>query len=192
MQEIVRVAKDEHLVVICTIHQPSTKVYNGFDQVMILSKGREAFSGNVKDAAPYFEKIGQTVPPSTNPAEHFLDVVNSDFSSDEQVDRILNTWEELRPEAGHSSHHKKGFGDDAEGQLGVTDVKRAPLRKEAAIMFRRSALLILRDPILYTGRCIVFLVANTIFSLVYLKARKYDQDQALNKMWINVWHVGGT
>lgn len=33
-------------------------------------------------------------------------------------------------------------------------------------------------------------MANTIFALVYLKARKYNQDQALNKLWINMWHVG--
>lgn len=44
--------------------------------------------------------------------------------------------------------------------------------------------------ILYLGRAVVFLIANTIFALVYLKARKFTQDQALNKMWINIWHVG--
>ena len=58
MNEIVRVAKDERLIILCTIHQPSTKVYNGFDEVMILSKGREAFTGRVTDSAPYFESIG--------------------------------------------------------------------------------------------------------------------------------------
>jgi hypothetical protein len=40
------------------------------------------------------------------------------------------------------------------------------------------------------GRAVVFLVFNTIFALVYLKARKYVQEQALNKLWINIWHVG--
>jgi hypothetical protein len=121
-------------------------------------------------------------------SEHFLDLVNADFSDDAEVDKILDTWEEVRPESG-SSYHGTKFDED-EGQSGVTVLKRAPLRKEIPIIFRRAIALIIRDPILYVGRCIVFLFANTIFSLVYLKARNYDQSQAINKMWINVWHMG--
>ena len=69
MQEIVQMARSENLIILCTIHQPSTKVYNGFDQVMILSKGREAFAGDVHEAIPYFESIGFPCPSNTNPAE---------------------------------------------------------------------------------------------------------------------------
>jgi ABC-type multidrug transport system ATPase subunit len=68
MQEIVNVAKNERLIILCTIHQPSTKVYNGFDEVMILSKGREAYSGPVNEAIPYFDSIGYPLPVQTNPA----------------------------------------------------------------------------------------------------------------------------
>ena len=44
--------------------------------------------------------------------------------------------------------------------------------------------------IFHLGCAVVFLVANTIFELVYLKALKFAQDQAFNKLWINIWHVG--
>ena len=47
----------------------STKVYNGFDEVMILSKGREAFSGTIKSAPGYFQEIGYPIPDQMNPAE---------------------------------------------------------------------------------------------------------------------------
>lgn len=84
--------------------------------------------------------------------EHFLDLVNADFSDDVQVDRILDTWEELRPDANNSSHHRvKGFVTDGDGdgdgdeQDGVTENKRAPIWKEIPIMFRRHILLIVRD-----------------------------------------------
>jgi ABC-2 type transporter len=43
--------------------------------------------------------------------------------------------------------------------------------------------------VLYVGRAVFFLLSNTLFSLVYLKARRYDQGQAANKMWITMWHV---
>ena len=71
MQEIVRVAKDERIIILCTIHQPSTKVYNGFDETMIMSRARTAYIGDVKEASPYFERIGYPVPPQTNPAGTF-------------------------------------------------------------------------------------------------------------------------
>ena len=185
MNEIVRVAKDERIIILCTIHQPSTKVYNSFDETMILSKGREAYTGPVAEAVPYFESIGHPLPVQTNPAEHFLDLVNADFSDDAEVTKILDTWEEKRPEAA-TTHHKDWKEDEA---TGVTDAKRASLSSEVVIMFRRCATMIARDPILYMGRAILFLISNIIFSLVYLKARTFDQNQASNKLWITIWHA---
>ena len=69
MHEIVRVARDERLIILCTIHQPSTKVYEGFDRILLMSRGRTAYMGDVKEAESYFESIGHALPPSTNPAE---------------------------------------------------------------------------------------------------------------------------
>jgi ABC-type multidrug transport system ATPase subunit len=61
MREITRVAKEgERLIIICSIHQPSTKVYSGFDQLMILSKGREAFVGNADAASAYYTNAMHT------------------------------------------------------------------------------------------------------------------------------------
>ena len=191
MEEIIRVAKEEHLIIVCTIHQPSTKVYNGFDEVMILSKGREAFAGNVADASPYFEKIGHALPAATNPAEHFLDLVNADFSSPEEVDNILDTWQEHKGDIHKSSHGTEKMDDEDEAlDKGVVDPAKRNLFNEIGIMFRRHATLIVRDPILYLGRCLIFLVVNLFFAIVYWNARDYDQDQAVNKVWINIWFVG--
>ena len=122
--------------------------------------------------------------------EFFLDLVNSDFSDEAEITRILDTWEEKRPGAG-STHHKKGLGEEEDAQEGVVRSKRAPLRKELAIMFRRHALMIVRDPILYIGRCLVFFVSCLIFAFVYWSGRDYTQDQAINKFWVNVWYVRG-
>ena len=69
MQEIVRIAKEENLVTLCTIHQPSSKVYSNFDQAMIMSQGRIAYLGDVDDSVQHFADIGYPMPEETNPAE---------------------------------------------------------------------------------------------------------------------------
>lgn len=186
MNEIVRVAKEERLVVICTIHQPSTKVYNGFDKIMIMSRGREAFAGDVNDAIPYFESIGYPCPEATNPAEFFLDLVNSDFSDEQAVTDILNMWEEQSPDS--SSHHGRAQVADDDGEDGVTRLKRVSLSQELLIMLRRHSLMIVRDPVLYTGRCGIFLVSCLVFGFVYWKGRADEQAQAINKFWVNLWY----
>lgn len=186
MHEIVRVAKDERLIIVCTIHQPSTKVYNGFDKVMILSKGREAFAGDVQDAIPYFRGIGSPCPANTNPAEFFLDLVNADFSDDVVVDRLLDTWEEHKPD-GRLSKHGSAVHEADEDQHGVAEGVHTSLGQEIKIMFQRHALLISRDPVLYIGRTFAFLFVNCFFAFVYWKARPFVQERTVDKTWINVW-----
>jgi energy-coupling factor transporter ATP-binding protein EcfA2 len=183
MREITRVAKDERLIVVCTIHQPSSKVYNGFDQLMILSKGREAFVGRADEASAYFASIGYALPPATNPAEHFLDLVNADFSSTEEVDGILDAWE---------SQHKITSPLLREtDQLVLTGGNfHHRLIRETRVMLRRHALLIVRDPVFYSGRFVGYLVVNCIFGIVYIAARQYVQSQAINKLWVSAWYIG--
>jgi hypothetical protein len=162
------------------------------DLQMIMSRGRQAFSGEKEEAIPYFESIGYPCPPATNPAEFFLDLVNADFSDEKNITGMLDTWEEKRPDGQNSSHHKTGFAgpEDDDEQTGVVQEKQRSLFKEVNIMFRRHFLLIIRDPILYIGRCIIFLVSCMIFGFVYWNARDFTQDQALNKMWLTIWFVG--
>ena len=156
---------------------------------MIMSKGREAFTGDVNEAIPYFERIGFPCPRETNPAEFFLDLCNADFSDDTAVDRLLDTWEECKPGAHNSSHHGQGYleDDDDNGQKGVVAGVSTSFSSELIIMMRRHATLIVRDPILYLGRCGAGLLVNMFFAFVYWNARVFEQDQLLNKLWINVW-----
>jgi ABC-type multidrug transport system ATPase subunit len=179
--EMQRVAQDEGVIVVCTIHQPSTKVYNGFDQVMILSRGREAFTGRLNEAVGYFESIGYPLPPATNPAEHFLDIVNSDFSDEDEVRGILDKWQTRKAE----------FSEDI-GQIeqGISESEKCNLVKEVKIVLRRQMLLVSRDPVLYIGRALIFAVGTFVFGLVYKNSRDDVQAQSQNKFWCNVWFIG--
>lgn len=114
-----------------------------------------------------------------------MDIVNADFSDDAAVDKILDTWEEHKPDARHSKHGTKGFGDvSTEDQDGVSGGLKKNLLGEIKIMFFRCWLLIIRDPILYIGRLVAFLFVNMFFAFVYWNARPFVQERTVDKMWV--------
>ena len=89
-------AQQEGVAVICTIHQPSTAIFQQFDATMLLSAGRVAYTGPTRDVTRYFrEDLGAAAPPEYSPAEFVLETINSDFGDAEkraQVDRLLDAW----------------------------------------------------------------------------------------------------
>lgn len=82
MNFIRQIAKQYHLVVIASIHQPSTTTFELFDQLMLLSEGQTCYFGPVSSVNDFFDKIHRPIPMHMNPAEYLLDAVNSDFGSD--------------------------------------------------------------------------------------------------------------
>ena len=43
--------------VICTIHQPSSNVFQLFDKLYLLAEGRLAFSGDIRQATDFFNRL---------------------------------------------------------------------------------------------------------------------------------------
>lgn len=79
------IAKRNNLIVICSIHQPSTSTFNLFDKLLLLSGGRTHYFGSVSRVLPHFERQGLQVPHHINPAEFLLEHVNIDFATDKEA-----------------------------------------------------------------------------------------------------------
>eukprot|EP00004_Rigifila_ramosa_P016498 TRINITY_DN391_c0_g2_i3.p1 TRINITY_DN391_c0_g2~~TRINITY_DN391_c0_g2_i3.p1 ORF type:complete len:963 (-),score=173.57 TRINITY_DN391_c0_g2_i3:141-2699(-) len=61
--------------VITTIHQPRTAIFNLFDLLLLMSKGRVVYFGPAKQVSHYFESIGYPIPRYNNPADYFVDLI---------------------------------------------------------------------------------------------------------------------
>lgn len=61
--------------IMCTIHQPQSKIYSLFDDLILLQAGEIMYQGSARGAIDHFAKIGFPVPEYTNPADHFMDVI---------------------------------------------------------------------------------------------------------------------
>jgi ABC-type multidrug transport system ATPase subunit len=81
--EVVRylraVARRDNLIIVASIHQPSTAAFNMFDKLLLLGSGQTHFFGPLSAVGPYYESVGRSLPLHVNPAEFLLDLVNVDF-----------------------------------------------------------------------------------------------------------------
>uniref|UniRef100_A0A7S4KVM7 ABC transporter domain-containing protein n=1 Tax=Paramoeba aestuarina TaxID=180227 RepID=A0A7S4KVM7_9EUKA len=83
---IVEILKDlakSGRVVLFSIHQPSSEIYQLFDKIMLLSRGKQVFYGSPIEASTFFDSQGFHVPPMVNPADYFLEIINTDFKEEE-------------------------------------------------------------------------------------------------------------
>lgn len=179
-------AHDTGIAVVCTIHQPSSRVFAGFDQLLLLSGGQVAYCGPAFRAEGYFAGLGMDIPSQTNPADFMLDLVNRDFAEAESVQQVISGWEQL----GTTQLAKQATMEfSTRGPPRATRYGRS-LGGQVWELLKRQVKLTIRDPTAYTGRMIVNLLACSFFALVYLKSRERVQEQATNKLMLSMWFVG--
>lgn len=64
---------------VTTIHQPSSKLFNMFDKLILLGKGSTLYFGQASDAMMYFSSIGCSPLIAMNPAEFLIDLANGNM-----------------------------------------------------------------------------------------------------------------
>uniref|UniRef100_A0A914P039 ABC transporter domain-containing protein n=1 Tax=Panagrolaimus davidi TaxID=227884 RepID=A0A914P039_9BILA len=63
------------VTIVCSIHQPQSKIFDLFDSLVLLKAGNIIYQGPRADAMPTFTKAGFPCPLFTNPADHLMDVI---------------------------------------------------------------------------------------------------------------------
>ncbi|KAL6277228.1 hypothetical protein ACE6H2_020829 [Prunus campanulata] len=82
MNRIVKLAHRDGRTVIASIHQPSSEVFELFQNLCLLSSGRTVYFGPASMAEQFFASNGFPCPTLRNPADHYLRTINKDFDVD--------------------------------------------------------------------------------------------------------------
>eukprot|EP00914_Ancora_sagittata_P008343 GHVO01016308.1.p1 GENE.GHVO01016308.1~~GHVO01016308.1.p1 ORF type:complete len:611 (+),score=84.67 GHVO01016308.1:142-1974(+) len=89
--ESLRALADTGRTIICTIHQPSARIFNLFDELILMADGRILYFGPIEASIEWFARMGHKCPALSNPADFLIRVISS---SDEN--RAEKTEEFLR------------------------------------------------------------------------------------------------
>eukprot|EP00241_Pyramimonas_parkeae_P001192 CAMPEP_0114274988 /NCGR_PEP_ID=MMETSP0058-20121206/30082_1 /TAXON_ID=36894 /ORGANISM="Pyramimonas parkeae, CCMP726" /LENGTH=584 /DNA_ID=CAMNT_0001394863 /DNA_START=770 /DNA_END=2522 /DNA_ORIENTATION=- len=188
MDFIGELSRDLGIITVATIHQPAASVYKGFQGLLLLSDGRVVYQGQARRLEEYLALIERPLPAATGVAEWALNVVNREFADPERVDHMLGLW------AAHESEFSDGRGQGLRPVIPLPEYSLAGSRvtfmQEVGVLLRRHAVLVRRDPTIYLGRAVAYLICCAFFAVVYIKSRDYNQNQAAYHMFVMMWYNG--
>ncbi|KAF7112836.1 hypothetical protein RHSIM_RhsimUnG0188200 [Rhododendron simsii] len=82
MSRITQLEQRKGRTIIAAIHQPSSEVFELFDNLCLLSLGRVVYFGPASTTNEFFTSNGFIYPTLRNPCDQFLRMINTDFDED--------------------------------------------------------------------------------------------------------------
>ncbi|XP_055598771.1 ATP-binding cassette sub-family G member 1-like [Uranotaenia lowii] len=151
--------------IVCSIHQPASNLFQLFDDVLLLVRGRCLYSGSVSGMVPTLESAGFVCPEYYNPADFAIEVMTSDAEEAKKT-LIDRTSEELRELfEGPTSSPTIGRSENVR-----TGRYQIPFWYQFMILLKRSAISTTRDEFFLKIRVGLTIALGPVFGIIYYNA----------------------
>eukprot|EP00933_Yihiella_yeosuensis_P022412 TRINITY_DN17657_c0_g1_i1.p1 TRINITY_DN17657_c0_g1~~TRINITY_DN17657_c0_g1_i1.p1 ORF type:complete len:609 (-),score=89.87 TRINITY_DN17657_c0_g1_i1:121-1947(-) len=153
--------------VMCTIHQPSSEIFQLFDQAIFLARGQMIYQGPPSGIRPHFASLGHACHEEYNPADFVMFMVET--ADGEKFDQVTKgcthtfTEEAASPKDYELPQRPKGKGFFTE------------LRE----LTKRQCRNTVRDKATLGGRFGLSIFLNLIFSFIFWQVGKENSDYQL-------------
>ncbi|XP_053702965.1 ATP-binding cassette subfamily G member 4-like isoform X1 [Synchiropus splendidus] len=156
--------------IICTIHQPSGKLFELFDKLYILSRGQCIYKGRVTNLIPYLRTFNLCCPTYHNPADFVIEVASGEHGN---LTSVLS--EAIK--AGRCGDGNETLSGRKSSTIGVptcpTDTEEKNTFATSSltqflILFKRSFISIWRDQVLTKLRLGSHIGMGLLIGLLYL------------------------
>ncbi|SPO01649.1 related to ATP-binding cassette protein [Cephalotrichum gorgonifer] len=168
------IAKKNSLIVIASIHQPSSATFQLFDKVLLLSAGRPHYFGSVPEMAPFFEAMGHPIPVHMNPSEFVLELMNVDFSDNQeaarqQLDDMQMSWESSALSESTAADIRDVIQRSSSQAMPDAKLARAGFLTLVLALVHRAFIKSYRDVIAYGIRIAMYLGLAIMMGTVWLR-----------------------
>ncbi|EAR86501.1 ABC-2 family transporter protein (macronuclear) [Tetrahymena thermophila SB210] len=156
-------AKEQNKTIICTIHQPSSEIFQKFDRLILLVDGKFIYQGPRSKVIKHFGSFGFQCPQLSNPADYFMSIMHAE--SEENRNNYKTYFEhfdtDLRPQI-----------DQEIAQHGTEIIahksSQAPFMTELKILIDRNLKNMKRNPMELKAKIMQSLILGIFVGIVYL------------------------
>lgn len=164
------------LGILLTIHQPSARVLNLFDNIYVLSKtGNNIYFGPPSELISYLSSFDIHCPKFHNPGDFVIELASGELGHESMMS-VIDLRRPPPPSYSASSrdlrqlgkwlHISSGDANETPGRSGTSSRMRRFVR-EFVLLLKRHAKITFRDPLLTSLRLFTHLVVAIAVSLLY-------------------------
>jgi len=184
-ETVVDILKDlaaEGRTIICTIHQPSSEIFQRFDDLFLLANGSLTYSGPVDKLPKFFKRQGFPCPKFSNPADHVMRLMSRLEATDTEYQERIERFADYREKNNNLiSITDKEKSRNIDLSVPPTSAEKRPLvTTQFYYLWRRSWSQYIRDPGTTTARLAQNLVVAIIAGLLFLQLG-HNQSAIVNR-----------
>ncbi|KAF6211239.1 hypothetical protein GE061_014355 [Apolygus lucorum] len=174
--------------IICTIHQPSARLFEMFDHLYMLADGQCIYQGDISGLVPYLANLSLECPSYHNPADYVMEVACGEHGDvhDKLVlavtngkTALFNSHEKSTKEIvanGDANYNNKNavsctsallHSDESLSTLGAGAGFPTSSFKQFVVLINRTFLSIIRDQMLTRMRLVSHLCIGLLIGLIY-------------------------
>ena len=169
-ENIINVLKQQAIqgkIIIFTIHQPSSKIFQMFDKLILMSEGLFVYQGIANQSIDYFSNIGYECHLNINPPDFYMRLlyVENRNKMTENERNIFKILSESYNQYSDRYQYSGGHGELAKIEHKIS--KSASFYVQLCTIFRRSMLNAIRQPVFSVLRIIQAFFMSIIMILLY-------------------------
>eukprot|EP00340_Litonotus_pictus_P006059 CAMPEP_0170527964 /NCGR_PEP_ID=MMETSP0209-20121228/13452_1 /TAXON_ID=665100 ORGANISM="Litonotus pictus, Strain P1" /NCGR_SAMPLE_ID=MMETSP0209 /ASSEMBLY_ACC=CAM_ASM_000301 /LENGTH=596 /DNA_ID=CAMNT_0010818873 /DNA_START=9 /DNA_END=1799 /DNA_ORIENTATION=+ len=163
-----KIASEKNILIMCTIHQPSSNIFSLFDNLMIIERGFVIYNNPPHDILNYFDSLNRPLEKNSNPSDAFMRMLENNSMTD-HPDFFIEAYKE---EAANTEKNIDSFlNTNKEGNgLSSKNSEDSSEMEQIAILTKRASLNVFRNPYFLGSKALmtvylIFIICSVFWRL---------------------------